>query len=48
MQISNPVVRPATNERRPASAYLVPLVAYIFIAIYGFAGAKAGLSDETT
>ncbi len=30
-----------------ASAYLVPLVAYIFIAAYGFAGAKAGLSEET-
>ncbi|MGZ4732709.1 MAG: L-fucose:H+ symporter permease, partial [Terriglobales bacterium] len=30
-----------------AAAYLVPLVAYVFIAAYGFAGAKAGLSEET-
>lgn len=30
-----------------ASAYLVPLVAYVFIAAYGFIGAKAGFSEET-
>ncbi len=30
-----------------AIAYLVPLVAYIFIAAYAYAGAKAGLSQET-
>jgi MFS transporter, FHS family, L-fucose permease len=29
-----------------ASAYLVPLVAYVFVAAYAFAGAKAGLADE--
>jgi FHS family L-fucose permease-like MFS transporter len=30
-----------------AGAYLVPLVAYVFVAAYGFAGARAGLSEET-
>jgi FHS family L-fucose permease-like MFS transporter len=29
-----------------APAYLVPLVAYVFVAAYAFAGARAGLSDE--
>jgi len=31
-----------------ASAYLLPLVAYVFVAAYAFVGAKAGLSEETT
>ncbi len=30
-----------------AAAYLLPLVAYVFIAAYAYAGAKAGLSEET-
>ena len=30
-----------------ALAYLVPLVAYAFIAVYGFVGAKAGFSEDT-
>ncbi len=30
-----------------ATAYLIPLVAYVFIAAYGFVGAKAGLSEGT-
>jgi FHS family L-fucose permease-like MFS transporter len=28
-----------------ALAYLVPLVAYVFVAVYAFAGAKAGLQE---
>jgi MFS transporter, FHS family, L-fucose permease len=30
-----------------AAAYSVPLVAYVFVAVYGFIGAKAGMSEET-
>ena len=30
-----------------AAAYSVPLVAYVFVAAYGFIGAKAGMSEET-
>jgi MFS transporter, FHS family, L-fucose permease len=30
-----------------AAAYLLPVVAYVFVAAYAFVGAKAGLSEET-
>ncbi len=46
--VLTPIMGLIAESRSIASAYLVPLVAYIFIAIYGFAGARAGLSDETT
>ena len=30
-----------------ATAYAVPLVAYVFVAAYGFMGARAGMSEES-
>ncbi len=44
--VLTPIMGLVAESRGIASAYLVPLVAYIFIAIYGFAGAKAGLNEE--
>jgi FHS family L-fucose permease-like MFS transporter len=36
----------AETYRSIALAYVVPLVAYVFVAAYAFAGAKAGLTQE--
>ena len=45
--VLTPIMGLIAESHGIAAAYLVPLVAYIFIPIYGFAGAKAGLNEET-
>jgi MFS transporter, FHS family, L-fucose permease len=45
--VLTPIMGLIAEARGIATAYLIPLVAYVFIAAYGFIGAKAGLSEET-
>jgi FHS family L-fucose permease-like MFS transporter len=45
--VLTPVMGLIAEAHGIALAYLVPLVAYVVIAAYGFVGAKAGLSEET-
>lgn len=44
--VLTPIMGLIAQARGIALAYLVPLGAYAFIAIYGFIGAKAGFSEE--
>jgi FHS family L-fucose permease-like MFS transporter len=45
--VLTPIMGLIAEARGIALAYLVPLVAYAFIAVYGFIGAKAGFPEET-
>ncbi len=45
--VLTPIMGLIAEARGIALAYLVPLVAYAFVAIYGFIGAKAGFSEDT-
>lgn len=45
--ILTPIMGLIAEAHGIAAAYSVPLVAYVFVAAYGFIGAKAGMSGET-
>ena len=45
--VLTPMMGLIAEARGIATAYTIPLAAYVFIAAYGFAGAKAGLSEAS-
>jgi len=45
--ILTPIMGLIAEAHGIAAAYAVPLVAYVFVAAYGFMGARAGMSEES-
>src|SRR5450432_3134115 len=45
--ILTPIMGLIAEAHGIASAYMIPLVAYVFVAAYGFMGARAGMSEES-